>query len=280
MRRCETDKVAEGVSLASLDQPIDITRNIFHPWDYPTSVPTTLENGRKSYPGGKGGAGVYQAIINQMPPHDTYIEAFLGSGAVLRHKRPATSENIGIDLDAAAIAKFGDAAAASEMAMPAINLLNVDAIDYLAARQRWTGRELIYCDPPYLLDVRRSRRRRYRCELLTEDDHRRLLYVLTRLPCMVMVSGYASALYSRELVTWRLVTFQAMTRRGPATEHLWCNFPAPIALHDYRYLGRDFRERERIARKARRWRAKLDQLGALERQAVLSACVNSAPAIL
>jgi site-specific DNA-adenine methylase len=42
-----------------------------------------------SYPGGKGGAGVYQAIINQMPPHEVYIEPFLGAGSVLRTKRPA-----------------------------------------------------------------------------------------------------------------------------------------------------------------------------------------------
>ena len=40
-----------------------------------------------TYPGGKNGAGIYQRIINHMPPHKTYIEAFLGSGAVLRNKR-------------------------------------------------------------------------------------------------------------------------------------------------------------------------------------------------
>ena len=32
-----------------------------------------------TYPGGKNGAGIYQRIINHMPPHETYIEAFLGS---------------------------------------------------------------------------------------------------------------------------------------------------------------------------------------------------------
>ena len=40
------------------------------------------------YPGGKGGAGVYQTIINNIPPHDTYIETHLGSfageGEILR----------------------------------------------------------------------------------------------------------------------------------------------------------------------------------------------------
>jgi hypothetical protein len=41
------------------------------------------------YAGGKNGAGVYQTIINLMPPHDVYIEPFLGGGAIMRQKRPA-----------------------------------------------------------------------------------------------------------------------------------------------------------------------------------------------
>ena len=41
-----------------------------------------------TYPGGKRGAGVYQTIINLMPPHDVYIEPFWGGGAIKRQKRP------------------------------------------------------------------------------------------------------------------------------------------------------------------------------------------------
>ncbi len=55
-----------------------------------------------TYPGGKNGPGVYQTLINQIPPHDTYIETHLGGGAVLRHKRPAAL-NIGIDLHGPAL---------------------------------------------------------------------------------------------------------------------------------------------------------------------------------
>ncbi len=33
-----------------------------------------------TYPGSKSQAGVSQWIITNMPPHQTYIEAFLGSG--------------------------------------------------------------------------------------------------------------------------------------------------------------------------------------------------------
>nr|QGW60552.1 upf31.0 [bacterium] len=50
------------------------------------------------YPGGKGGAGVYQTIINNIPPHDTYIETHLGGGNILERKRPA-ARSIGIDID-------------------------------------------------------------------------------------------------------------------------------------------------------------------------------------
>lgn len=40
------------------------------------------------YPGGKGGAGVYQTIINNIPPHDTYIETHLGGGNILSASGP------------------------------------------------------------------------------------------------------------------------------------------------------------------------------------------------
>lgn len=49
------------------------------------------------------------------------------------------------------------------------------------------------------------------------------------------------------------------------------HFPPPVALHDYRYLGVTFRERERIKRKKQRWTDRLHRLPLLERQALLSA---------
>ena len=42
-----------------------------------------------SYPGGKAAPGTFQKIINLMPPHEVYIEPFLGGGAILRKKLPA-----------------------------------------------------------------------------------------------------------------------------------------------------------------------------------------------
>lgn len=60
---------------------------------------------RMSYLGSKGGSGVYQKIIAEMPPHDTYIETHLGSGAVMLRKPPAM-HNVGIDIDAEPLKEF------------------------------------------------------------------------------------------------------------------------------------------------------------------------------
>jgi DNA adenine methylase len=121
------------------------------------------------------------------------------------------------------------------------------------------------------LDATRARTDLYRFEM-SDAQHLALLDTIKRLPCMVLISGYWSALYADSLTTWRSVSFQAVTRSGrTATEWVWCNFPEPVALHDYRYLGKDFRERERIKRKKQRWVKRLQSLTILERQAMLAA---------
>jgi DNA adenine methylase len=221
------------------------------------------------YPGGKSGSGVAQLIISQMPPHDVYVEPFLGGGTIMLRKRPARS-TIGIDLDvgvvqrvAAAVAGFGDVGS-----WPDHEYIVGDGISYLRGR-RWPRQCLVYCDPPYLMSTRRSQRRMYRYEL-DEPGHIALLDVAVQLPCMVMISGYESPLYVDRLSSWRLVRYRTMTRGGRmADECLWCNFPEPTELHDYRYLGRDFRERERIRRKRARWVAMLARMTVLERAAIV-----------
>ena len=128
------------------------------------------------------------------------------------------------------------------------------------------GGELVYADPPYLHATRREHCL-YRYEM-TDQQHEMLLRILLRLPCLVCVSGYWSELYAETLSAWRSCSFQAQTRRGVVTEWLWCNYPAPTALHDYRYLGKDFRERERIKRMTTRWVKRLQAMPILQRQAL------------
>lgn len=216
-----------------------------------------------SYPGGKSGAGVYQTIINQIPPHEVYIEAFAGGGAILRLKRPAVS-SIAIDIDPAGLDSLRQKSPLSTI------FKNCDAVPFLRDYS-WSGKEFVYCDPPYLMDTRSTKRRLYRYEFSTEKEHRSLLSCLQTIPADVMISGYPNALYDGVLSRWRKITFSARTRRGMATECLWMNYPEPALLHDYRYLGRSFRERERIKRRQARWKKRLVMMSPLERAALFAA---------
>ena len=249
-----------------------------------------------SYPGGKAGAGVYQAIINQMPPHDTYIELFLGGGAIIRHKRPAAVSH-GVELDADAFRAFspdlkfwcehppistshrrftltwpqGDGKPTGRRRQELLTIHHQDALTYLRSLDCSTaGRVLVYADPPYLLEVRSTRSKIYDCEFGTWFEHQELLEILTGVQAMVMISGYDHPFYNEKLATWRRVEFQGISRGGPRTEVLWMNYAEPVELHDYRYLGSNYRERETIKKRQKRWHKNLRAMNAMERYAMLS----------
>ena len=87
---------------------------------------------------------------------------------------------------------------------------------------------------------------------------------------MVMLSGYSSPLYESLLSEWRQVQFHSKSRAGHLTrEIVWMNYPEPSELHDYRYLGQGFRDRQRIKRQQERWRSKLLQMPELERNSLI-----------
>ena len=212
------------------------------------------------YYGGKNGAGVYQSIINYLPPHRVYVEAFLGSGAVMTYKKPAEI-NIGLEISQNVLDQF---------TYPGYcQLVKCDALSYLRTLQ--AGPEtLIYCDPPYPLDSRRSNTKVYEYEM-TDNQHRELLEVLLRSPAMVAISTYKNPIYEKALSKWNVITFQAKTRKGLATEYLYMNYPTPIHLHDYNFLGENFTQRQRIKRKIERHVSRLLELPPLERQAIIEA---------
>jgi hypothetical protein len=217
------------------------------------------------YSGGKNGSGTYQRIINQIPPHRMWIEPFAGSAAIARLKRPAENTLL-IDRDPGAIDSLRGAAD-----LPTnVRFLVGDGIAFLETACFQVG-DFIYCDPPYLPETLTSRDRYP--YTLENRDHRRLLRLLTALPVPAAVSGYWSPLYAGWLSAhgWRMVSFGAVTRGGwKAQECLWCNYPEPTALHDYRYLGSDYRQRENFKRQQKRWAAKLARMSRLQRQALLS----------
>jgi DNA adenine methylase len=239
------------------------------PSDVPAATPTTTMNG---YPGSKSGSGVAERIIRQMPPHSVYVEAFAGSAAVFRRKLPAAS-SILMDVDAKCchrlrsfLAGRGDVGRAEVLQGDALDLLPL-----LPAVQ--ASDTLVYLDPPYLKSVR-THGVLYDFEFGTPAEHKALLEMAMRLPCLVMISGYRSALYEKILKRWYVVEIPTMTRGGRRTECLWRNFEEPAILHDSRWAGETYRERERIKRKQQRWSAKFVKMDGRERQAIAAALVE------
>lgn len=224
------------------------------------------------YPGGKGLDGLYQWIIGKMPTHGVYVEPFGGKGAILRRKPPALVSVV-LDLDPDVIAWW------HRLKWPAVTAEKADAI-------RWLGEHgvdldadtLVYCDPPYMGSTR-SKKRIYRFEM-SDKDHSALLATVKVLQCRVMLSGYPSKLYESRLKGWVFSTREVITRgRTMRTEGLWCNFDPPrespaLAL-DYSSLGGDFRARERIARKVKRWVSRLLTIPADERRALVLAVLDA-----
>ncbi len=210
------------------------------------------------YFGSKATSGLCQPIIAMMPPHDTYIETHLGGGAIMKRKPPA-QHNVGIDIDARALAGF-------ECEYP-VQRVHGCAHRFLAEHE-YRGRELIYSDPPYLHGTRSSARR-YRFDY-EESDHIALLELLRRVPCRVMVSGYPSALYDELLDGWCSVELQVMNQAGVRTEKVWLNFTID-RVHWASYAGTNFTDRQRIKRKAANWGRRYQELPRAERVAVLAA---------
>jgi site-specific DNA-adenine methylase len=215
------------------------------------------------YAGGKG--RLWRSIVALMPPHDVYIETHLGGGAILRNKRPST-RSIGIDLDGRVIQ------AAQQWEIPNLTLHRGDAIDFLSG-YTFTGRELVYVDPPYLAHTKGGRRY-YRFEYC-DRDHQELLAVLSTLACPVMISGYPSDMYQNTLKGWHHKDLINVTHAGRRTERLWANFNFSNDLHDYEPIGIDFRDRERVRRKTARWKQRLAAMPELERRAILVALIQA-----
>ena len=210
-----------------------------------------------SYFGSKATSGLCQPIIAMMPPHDTYIETHLGGGVVMQRKPPAL-RSIAIDLDPKPLKAF-------ECDYP-VEKIHGCAHQFLST-YGYGGRELVYCDPPYLHHTRSSTRR-YRFDY-EEQAHIDVLEILKGLPCSVILSGYPSDVYDERLTGWGTLELQVMNQGGVRTEKLWFNF-TPDRVHWCRYAGKNFTDRQRIKRKAESWGRRYQALPRAERLAVLS----------
>jgi DNA adenine methylase len=103
------------------------------------------------------------------------------------------------------------------------------ALDVIAAYGQHPD-TLLYIDPPYLGQTRNDAAQ-YRHELADEAGHRDLAEALTAARAAVVLSGYPSDLYDRDLYSgWHRTELATQTGNGATgararTEVLWSNRP-------------------------------------------------------
>ena len=261
--------------------------------------------GLENYNGSKGGNGVYQQIISHIPPHRILVIPFLGHCGIIRKIAPA---DILICGDASEkvinywknymvrylIYKYRDEGShyffyrtnISRGNLPdKIYLFHNDALHFLPNYlpniiTKYTDTPddvVIYQDPPYPKFTRKSSKDLYDYEMTT-IQHENLLSLNVGMLAKykLIISSYKNKLYNTALDSWNRYSFSVGTRSGGAIETIYYNYDlSDGVLQDYRYLGKNFKDRERIRLKIERWVNGLQKLDARERMAIINQIVKT-----
>ena len=97
---------------------------------------------------------------------------------------------------------------------------NIDALELI---KRYDSKEtLIYCDPPYLPELRKKN---VYAKEMSFDKHIELLELLKQSKSKIVLSGYDSELYNDMLSDWFTAEKETTVQMGlHRTEKLWMNF--------------------------------------------------------
>ncbi len=217
------------------------------------------------YIGHKNRSGLFHTIINNIPAHETYVELFAGSAAILDKINNKCDNVILNDINP-------DTVDALCKKFPTARITNNNAIDILDA---WLFRlkndalksVFIFLDPPYHHDTRENTAL-YDFEM-TGVDHVQLLNAALQTNANVMIIHPKHELYDTKLSTWRKIEVKVRYHQKTSLECLYMNYDIPTTLQDTSYLGSDSWDRQRIKRKGDRLIKKITELPVLEKQYIL-----------
>jgi DNA adenine methylase len=220
------------------------------------------------YPGNKYFNHSYKQIINVLPPHLRFISAFLGSCAVLKNKVPAPVKSFGFELDPVVIKSYWTDEERKRMKL---EIANQSFLHFFKEVYKHIDpTTLIYADPPYIRETRKSKRQMYVHEM-TKEQHEEMLHYFVSTTAMVAISAYKNELYDATLKGWHVKQWTVRTRGATVQEALYMNYPPPERLHQYNFLGDNRMERQAIKRKREGWVEKLKNMSAVERYCLFEA---------
>ncbi|MCC6288099.1 MAG: DNA adenine methylase [Chitinophagaceae bacterium] len=217
--------------------------------------------GSAGYPGSKMAMGAYQAIINQIPKCKVFVELFAGSAAVSSKLSMSPGFIVVLnDIDY-------EISQSLLLSVPAgITVYNKDYRDIIKAFDVLDN-VVFFADPPYEMSVRSSQRKYYRYDFETSDTLD-FISSMSAVSNKVIITHYPCDLYNTSFESWRKVDYESMTRSGLRLERMYMNYEASM-LQCCDYVGNDYTDRQRLLRKAIRWKRKLSMLPANEQQYIV-----------
>lgn len=234
----------------------------------------------KSYFGGKEGNGTIQTLINHIPPHQAFCSLFLGNCAVTRYIKLPKYVLLN-DLDERVVAAWSGFK--PDLLEYQVDIDNRPAIDILKEIQSLSrpvskykpADTFIFLDPPYLIETRKSKVPVYRHEMTKRDHIDLLMQITAMMEYKIMICCYPNPLYEMWLTGWHYHDFYSTIRGGVALERIYYNYDLNGKLHDYQYLGGNFREREKFNRIKNNLIKKLSVMPVELRNSIVSDIITS-----
>jgi DNA adenine methylase len=117
---------------------------------------------------------------------------------------------------------------ARDRLIPLSGVVQIENRDALVLIKKYNrGNVLMYLDPPYVKSARPHHQKIYRHEM-TDEDHIKLLEIITESKAKIIISGYESELYGRYLSGWKTDRKRVPDESGIGrTECLWLNYDPP-----------------------------------------------------
>lgn len=223
---------------------------------------TSLQN----YRGNKNIPGLFQWIINRIPPYKKMYEAFAGSAAIT-FKLNLPVPTVLNDCDPGVTDSLNCRILNSKLEH--ITIKNLPAVQLISSLQSAGTDTFVYCDPPYLLSTRGSNKKIYKHEM-TDRQHKKFLLAVHTVNFNCMISHYECPMYNDYLKSWTREKKKVRYRGKTVEECIYYNYSKPTELMCYRFVGTDCWDRQRVTRKINRLTEKLLSLPVLERNAIIN----------
>ncbi|MBP0902403.1 DNA adenine methylase [Mariniflexile gromovii] len=134
----------------------------------------------------------------------------------------------------------------------------------------FTSADFIFCDPPYLLKTRKSKKKLYKYDWETPEHIEFLNYIMGLKKPRIMITHPKCELYDQQLKDWSIEEFEYMTRSGIFKDGLYTNYnAADIELITYECLGDNFIERQAIKRQRKNIVNKFKNMDCKKRHAII-----------